>query len=74
MEEVCSVVLQSESPSKLEDPGSFSISYALRDLQVKEAPYDLAADVSLMPLSLYKRLHLQDLQPHHDYKTRRLLH
>lgn len=61
--EVCSLILQSQSPPKVQDPGSFSIPYARRDLPIEGALYDLGASMSLMPLSLYTRLQLQDLQP-----------
>jgi len=61
--EVCSSILQSQSPSKLQDLGSFSILYTIGDLQIEGALYNLGASLSLMPLSLYRRHQLQDLQP-----------
>jgi len=61
--EVCSSILRSRSPSKLQDPGSFYIPCAIGDLQIKRALCDLGSSMSLMPLSLYRRLQLQDLKP-----------
>ena len=52
--EVCNSILQSQSPSKLQDPGSFSIPCAIGDLQIEGALCDLEASVSLMSLSLQK--------------------
>jgi len=43
--EVCSSVLQ--SPSKLQDPGSFSIPCAVEDLHIKGALCYLGASVSI---------------------------
>ena len=59
--EVCSSAL--ESPSKLQDLGSFSIPCAVGDLHIKGALYDLGASVSIMPSFLYRKLQLQNLQP-----------
>jgi len=59
--EVCSLLLQSQSHSNLQDPGSFSITYTIGDLQIEGDLRDLGPSMSLMPLSLYKMLQLQDL-------------
>ena len=59
IEEVCSSTLQ--SPSKLQDSGSFSIPCVVGDLQIKGALCDLGASVSIMPSSFYSMLQLQDL-------------
>jgi len=56
MGEVCSSILQSQSPSKLHDPGTFSIPYVIGDLYNKGALCELGASKSLMPLSFYRRL------------------
>jgi len=54
--EVCRPILQNQTPSKLQDSGSFSIRCAIGDLQIEGALCNLRASMSLMPLSLYKRL------------------
>ncbi|XP_074270822.1 uncharacterized protein LOC141594725 [Silene latifolia] len=59
----CSAILTSKLPSKLEDPGSFSIPCSIQGVKIKRALCDLGASVSLMPLSLFKKLHLEDLKP-----------
>ncbi|XP_074304661.1 uncharacterized protein LOC141639428 [Silene latifolia] len=55
----CSAILT----SKLEDPGSFSIPCSIQGVKIKRTLCDLGASVSLMPLSLFKKLHLEDLKP-----------
>ncbi|XP_074293502.1 uncharacterized protein LOC141620563 [Silene latifolia] len=49
--------------NKLEDPGSFSISCSIQGVAIKRALCDLGASVSLMPLSIFKKLDLGDLKP-----------
>jgi len=61
--EAYSAILQNRSPSKRQDPGSFSIPCCIGDLQIERAFCDLGAGVSLMPLSLCKKLQLLDLLP-----------
>ena len=58
MGEVCSAILLSKSPSKLRDLGSVSIPYAIGDLQIEGALCELGACVSLIALSLCRKLHL----------------
>ena len=55
------MVLQSSSPSKLQDLGSFSIPYCIGDLQIGRALCDLATSVSLMVLPLCQKIQLQNL-------------
>ncbi|XP_074266631.1 uncharacterized protein LOC141589907 [Silene latifolia] len=59
----CSAILTSKLPSKLEDPGSFSIPCSIQGVKIKRALCDLGASVSLMPLSLFKKLQFEDLKP-----------
>ena len=59
----CSALLQRRSPSKLQDPGSFSIPCCIGDVQIERALCDLGASVSIMPLSLCKKLRLWDPTP-----------
>ncbi|XP_074266758.1 uncharacterized protein LOC141590041 [Silene latifolia] len=61
----CSAILThtNKLPNKLEDPGSFSIPCSIQGLAIKRALCDLGASVSLMPLSIFKRLDLGDLKP-----------
>ncbi|XP_074293573.1 uncharacterized protein LOC141620659 [Silene latifolia] len=61
----CSAILTHTNrlPNKLEDPGSFSIPCSIQGVAIKRALCDLGASVSLMPLSIFKRLDLGDLKP-----------
>ncbi|XP_074336731.1 uncharacterized protein LOC141673902 [Apium graveolens] len=68
LNEKCSYVIQCTIPSKLKDTESFSLPCTIGDIGIKKALRDLGASVSLMPLSIYKRLGLGELK-----KTRILL-
>ncbi|XP_057248164.1 uncharacterized protein LOC104893987 [Beta vulgaris subsp. vulgaris] len=50
-------------PKKLGDPGSYSIPVKLGDIEIKNALCDLGASVSLMPLSICKKLNMGELKP-----------
>ncbi|XP_048611840.1 uncharacterized protein LOC125586082 [Brassica napus] len=53
----CSAIIQRLTiPKKLEDPGSFTLPCAIGQLAFEKCLYDLGASVSLMPLSIAKRL------------------
>ncbi|MCI01180.1 hypothetical protein A2U01_0022205, partial [Trifolium medium] len=54
--EQCSAILQRKIPQKLKDPGSVTIPCTIGDRTFKKALIDLGASVSLMPLSIYKKL------------------
>ena len=55
----CSSFIQ--SPTKLQDPGDFYIPCCMGDIQIERALCELGASVSLMALSLYRRLELLEL-------------
>ncbi|XP_021648954.2 uncharacterized protein LOC110641518 [Hevea brasiliensis] len=61
--EECSVILQNKLPPKLKDPGSFSIPYLICNMNIDKALCDLGASVSLMPLSICKKLDVGELKP-----------
>ena len=63
MTEECSAIIQNKLPQKLKDPGSFSISCTIGDVDFKKALCDLGASVSLMPLSISRKLGLKELKP-----------
>ncbi|XP_021753781.1 uncharacterized protein LOC110719187 [Chenopodium quinoa] len=52
----CSAILKNTLPKKLGDPGSYSIPVKLGDIEINRALCDLGASVSLMPLSICKKL------------------
>ncbi|XP_021739701.1 uncharacterized protein LOC110706092 [Chenopodium quinoa] len=59
----CSAILQNTLPKKLGDPGSYSIPVKLEDIEINRALSDLGASVSLMPLSICKKLQMDELKP-----------
>nr|GEZ00678.1 hypothetical protein [Tanacetum cinerariifolium] len=59
----CSVVLQNQLPPKEKDPGSFILPCSIGNLTVRNALADLRASISIMPLSMDKRLGLGILKP-----------
>ncbi|XP_048496439.1 uncharacterized protein LOC104884975 [Beta vulgaris subsp. vulgaris] len=61
--ETCSAIIQNKLPTKLKDPGSFSIPGAINDLIIDRALCDLGASINLKPLSMCKRLNLGELKP-----------
>ncbi|XP_010555977.1 PREDICTED: uncharacterized protein LOC104825352 [Tarenaya hassleriana] len=59
----CSAILQHDLPPKMSDPGSFSISCKLGNVSIDRGLCDLGASVSLLPLSIYKKLNVGELKP-----------
>ncbi|XP_057247438.1 uncharacterized protein LOC104901164 [Beta vulgaris subsp. vulgaris] len=62
LSEECSAVIQKKLPPKLKDPGSFSIPCTIGDIKFSKALCDLGASVSLMPLSICKKLGLHNIK------------
>ena len=60
--EECSALLQSQSPPKLKDLGSFSIPCNIGTIFIDKALCDLGASVSVMPLTVCKKLDMGDLK------------
>ena len=58
----CSNVIK-KSPPKLGDPGSFSIPCVIGSETIEKAMCVLRASVSLLPLSLFKRIGIGELKP-----------
>ena len=50
-------------PPKLGDPGSFSIPVVIGSEAIDKAMCDLGSSVSLLPLSLFKRIGIGELKP-----------
>ncbi|XP_021730526.1 uncharacterized protein LOC110697467 [Chenopodium quinoa] len=59
----CSAILSSKLPTKLQDPGSFSIPCSINEVHLGKALCDLGASVSLMPFSVYQKLNVGNLSP-----------
>ena len=58
-----SVVIQRSLLERMQDLGSFTIPYTIRNFEFKKALCDLGASINLMPLSVVKRLSLGKLTP-----------
>ncbi|XP_063947597.1 uncharacterized protein LOC135152057 [Daucus carota subsp. sativus] len=61
--EECSAVLQQKLPTKLKDPGSFTIPCTIGQLSFDKCLCDLGASINLMPLSVFMQLGLPELKP-----------
>ncbi|XP_074305491.1 uncharacterized protein LOC141640707 [Silene latifolia] len=63
MEETCSAHILNTLPTKLGDPGSFSIPCVVGGVPISRALCDLGASVSVIPLKVAKRIGIQNLAP-----------
>ena len=61
--ETYSVVIQKTLPEKMQDLGSFTIPYKIKDADMVKALCDSGSTINLMPLSVAKKLSLGDLAP-----------
>ncbi|XP_004514334.1 uncharacterized protein [Cicer arietinum] len=59
----CSAIIQNKLPPKLKDPGIFSIPCVIGDISFEHALCDLGASVSLIPLSVCKKLDVGESKP-----------
>ncbi|XP_027158192.1 uncharacterized protein LOC113759815 [Coffea eugenioides] len=58
----CSTVIQNKLPPKLKDPSSFSIPCTIGNIDFSNTVCDLGASVSLIPLSIARKLGLIELK------------
>ncbi|KAA3453279.1 Transposon Ty3-I Gag-Pol polyprotein [Gossypium australe] len=63
LNEECSAILQNKLPTKLKDPGSFTITCLIGSLNIKKALADLGASINLMPYKMFKQLDLGEPTP-----------
>ncbi|KAJ9536445.1 hypothetical protein OSB04_un000380 [Centaurea solstitialis] len=61
--EECSAIIQNKLPQKLKDPGSFTIPIQIGISEFGKALCDLGASINLMPLSIFRKLGLGEVQP-----------
>ncbi|KAL4366587.1 hypothetical protein GQ457_05G023200 [Hibiscus cannabinus] len=59
----CMAMLHNRLPSKLKDPGSFTIPCAIGNHYVGKALCDLGASINLMPKSVFERLGIGKARP-----------
>ncbi|RYR31998.1 hypothetical protein Ahy_B01g056977 [Arachis hypogaea] len=58
-----SALIQPQLPTKRKDPGSFHVPCAIGETMFDRALCDLGASINLMPLSLVKRLQINEILP-----------
>ncbi|XP_057734298.1 uncharacterized protein LOC130949656 [Arachis stenosperma] len=63
MNKECSALIQPELPTKRKDPGGFYIPCAIGETMFDKRLCDLGASINLMPLSLMKRLQINEIMP-----------
>ncbi|XP_024046553.1 uncharacterized protein LOC112100913 [Citrus clementina] len=56
-------MLQSKIPTKLKDPGSFTIPCSIGTRYADRALYDLGGNINLMPLFVFKQLGVGECRP-----------
>ncbi|XP_057756071.1 uncharacterized protein LOC130975272 [Arachis stenosperma] len=61
--EECKALIQKGLPPKLEDPGSFLLPCTIGNLTITKAMCDLGASINLIPSSLVKKLHIEEVKP-----------
>ncbi|XP_024992434.1 uncharacterized protein LOC112526379 [Cynara cardunculus var. scolymus] len=59
----CSALLTNSIPSKLKDPGSFTIPCSRGGKETRKALCDLGASINLMPLSVFNTLGIGEDRP-----------
>ncbi|XP_057761104.1 uncharacterized protein LOC130981533 [Arachis stenosperma] len=63
MNKDCSTLIQTQLPAKRKDPGSFHVPCAIGETNFDRALCDLGASINLIPLSLVKRLQINEILP-----------
>ncbi|XP_038896247.1 uncharacterized protein LOC120084527 [Benincasa hispida] len=59
----CNALVSNNLPKKQKDPGSFIVPCSIGGLDVGHALCDLGASINLMPLSIFKKLGIDEAQP-----------
>ncbi|XP_057755806.1 uncharacterized protein LOC130974988 [Arachis stenosperma] len=61
--EECSAVIQRGILPKLKDTGSFVVSYTIGKMTLEKALCNLGASINLMPLSIMRKLAIEEIKP-----------
>ncbi|KAG5063732.1 hypothetical protein JHK85_004915 [Glycine max] len=64
LNEECSGIVLRKLPPKIKDSGSFLIPCIIKNMQINRVLCDFGANINLIPYSVYKKLGLQEPQPH----------
>nr|XP_025661528.1 uncharacterized protein LOC112757139 [Arachis hypogaea] len=59
----CSAIIQRGLPPKLKDPGSFLIPCTIGNIAIDKSLCDLGASINLMPLTMLKKMMIEELKP-----------
>ncbi|KAL4276187.1 hypothetical protein AHAS_Ahas20G0182100 [Arachis hypogaea] len=59
----CSAIIQRGLPPKLKDPGSFLIPCTIGSIAIDKSLCDLGASINLMPLTMMKKMMIEELKP-----------
>ncbi|XP_057747299.1 uncharacterized protein LOC130966506 [Arachis stenosperma] len=59
----CSALIQEGLPPKLKDPGSFFLPCTISHISIDKALCDLGSSINLMPLSMMRRLFIEEVKP-----------
>ncbi|XP_038885789.1 uncharacterized protein LOC120076081 [Benincasa hispida] len=59
----CSALFQNNIPTKMKDPGSFTLPCSIGGKEVENVLCDLGASINLMPLSIFKKLNIGNTRP-----------
>ncbi|XP_016195758.1 uncharacterized protein LOC107636784 [Arachis ipaensis] len=59
----CSAIIQRNPPEKQQDPGSFVIPCTIGNTLIRKTLCDLGASINVMPLSLMKKLQIDEVKP-----------
>ncbi|XP_057719840.1 uncharacterized protein LOC130934270 [Arachis stenosperma] len=59
----CSALVQKKLPQMMPEPGNFLIPYTIWTITFEKALCDLGSSINLMPLSMMKKLQIQEAQP-----------
>ncbi|XP_022042197.1 uncharacterized protein LOC110944860 [Helianthus annuus] len=63
MNESCSAILQNRLPTKMGDPGSFTLPCLIGNMSISHALADLGASINLMPYKGFTKLDLGEPSP-----------
>ncbi|XP_038877571.1 uncharacterized protein LOC120069825 [Benincasa hispida] len=59
----CSALFQNNIPTKMKDPGSFTLPWSIGRKKFGNVLCDLEASINLMPLSIFKKLNIDNARP-----------
>ncbi|XP_061351159.1 uncharacterized protein LOC133296225 [Gastrolobium bilobum] len=61
--EECNAIIKKKLPTKVKDPGSFSIPCTIGKVEADNVLCDVGASINVMPLSMLKKLGITEVKP-----------